>query len=71
MKLKWWWHTLLILAPYIAHYIAVKLNYNYVNAGWFLTFTTAYVLGIYFIVFALDRLYDQEENNFRKLATFK
>lgn len=56
-KIKWWWKAIVILALYIAHYIAAKLNLMYYKEGWFFIFTTIAIFSMYLYVYILDKLY--------------
>ena len=61
LKLKNKWKAIVILALYIAHYIASKLNLMYYKEGWFFIFTTIAIFSMYLYVYVLDKLYCQTE----------
>ncbi len=65
-KLKWQWHTLIILILSAINYFAWNFNYILVNAKapLFLIFNIGSILETYLFVFIVDRLYEQGKNNY-------
>lgn len=65
-KIKWHWHSLMVLLLSAINYFAWKFNYTLVNANalWFLVFTAGSILEAYLFVFIIDRLYEEGKNNY-------
>lgn len=62
LKVKWWWHAIVISAFYLAYYLAYKFNYIiYKDIDIVMLFATVEIWGMYLFVYMIDRLYDQTE----------
>lgn len=72
LKLKWQWHTMIILFLSAINYYAWYLNYTLVNANttWFVIFTAGSILETYLFVFVVDRLYEQGKKSKNKPTRF-
>lgn len=58
LKLNWIWKSTVILAIYGINYLAYTLHiFYFFNIGWFLIFSTVFILSMYLSVVFLDRLF--------------
>jgi hypothetical protein len=60
-KIKWWWKAGVILTLYLANYILAKLNLMIYREGWFFGATTIAVFAMFLIIYILDKLYPQKD----------
>lgn len=58
-RLAFRWSAIVIIALYALYYFIYQLNLEQIRDGWFLPVVTAVILGMYFSVFLLDKLYGQ------------
>jgi hypothetical protein len=61
LKLKWYWHALVIVFLEAVYYYAWKFEYIVIKKLSFLVYTTGYIMVIYLLIFIVDRLYEQEK----------